>query len=609
MHLIDTKTLRLREVTSENDKAYAIFSHRWQEGEVLFEDMADLASCTKPGVAKLKALCNLCLHRGMSYAWMDTCCIDKKSSAGLSEAINSMYKYYAFAKFCIAYLCDVDVDLYTVDFERQFRSSVWFTRCWTLQELIAPAKVIFYNSKWRLLADKDLLLNTISDITNIADGALKGNPFSSYSIAERMSWASNRQATRREDVAYSLMGIFDINMPMLYGEGTKAFARLQEEIIRVSDDETIFGWSVMDASAQGGHTHTNLVQEGYMGGLLAPSPSYFHDCSNLKPTRLHIRQDSFTSTNRGLAGSVMVANVVEYADRHVLLAFLNASFRRPNQGERFIAIYLRRSKDSNEDIRTVKKTSITWTSFRWEGSHADVAARKPHATKICVRHKGIKFDLEPMVTYGFGLLHRLWDLDNDRSQIQLARDVQWNPDQSDSVLLIRNDTTSRPICTFSARMEREYRAVIQLGLSSGKEPICLIQYEHEAPLVEPNYKPTTLPSSSIFPSSYECIHWSTYTPATYEGWKYAYEVDLADSPIGFLAFKGGADANTIWHCYREKRSARLDQTCPNFSIIFEPPPKAEPHLFTWNFRIDRKSVFDYGLQEQELYQKKTPRIW
>ena len=138
MHLVNTRNLKLKEVTSEQDEPYAILSHRWQGDEVLFSDMNTLSACSKAGISKLRSLCELPILSEVEYVWADTCCIDKKSSAELSEAINSMFQYYRSAKFCIAYLCDVYVAREHADFEQQLRKSVWFTRCWTLQELIAP---------------------------------------------------------------------------------------------------------------------------------------------------------------------------------------------------------------------------------------------------------------------------------------------------------------------------------------------------------------------------------------------------------------------------------------------------------------------------------------
>lgn len=255
MYLIDSNTFKLEQFVSWEDvDEYAILSHRWGavKDEVLFEDMDNLSAFKKEsgmkeaGMKKLEECCRIAREHDIRWVWMDTCCVDKKSSAELSESMNSMFNYYKHAKLCIAYLRDVKAEtVYEPLFHSEFRKSEWFTRSWTLQELIAPGPeaLTFYNHAWKKLAKKDHLIDFISEITGIDDEALIGEDISQFSIAERMAWAAHRKATRQEDVAYSLMGIFSVNMPMLYGEGAKAFQRLQEEILRHSDDETIFAWS------------------------------------------------------------------------------------------------------------------------------------------------------------------------------------------------------------------------------------------------------------------------------------------------------------------------------------------------------------------------------
>lgn len=176
---------------------------------------------------------------------MTTCSIDKTSSAELSEAINSMFLWYQKAGICYAYLSDIEwfqhsCDIY--DCYQTLRLSRWFTRGWTLQELLAPAHVKFMSSDWRALGTKLQLCDTIVKITGVSGNALLGQALSDFNVAERMSWASRRQTTRLEDLAYCLLGIFDVNMPLLYGEGGKAFLRLQEHILERSEDYTIFTW-------------------------------------------------------------------------------------------------------------------------------------------------------------------------------------------------------------------------------------------------------------------------------------------------------------------------------------------------------------------------------
>ena len=185
--------------------------------------------------------CELAARGSVDYVWIDTCCIDKKSSAELSEAINSMWRYYTDATVCYAHLADVP---YTekIPYDARgtdFGDSEWFTRGWTLQELIAPVYVRFYSKDWRFLGTKSGLAPTSAIITGIPPRCLDARNIRASSVARRMSFASNHVTTRTEHVAYCLMELMDVNIPLLYGEGSKAFKRLQEEIIRDSDDQTV----------------------------------------------------------------------------------------------------------------------------------------------------------------------------------------------------------------------------------------------------------------------------------------------------------------------------------------------------------------------------------
>lgn len=188
-----------------------------------------------PGYAKIDACCAQARSDGWEYAWIDSCCIDKSSSAELSEAINSMFKWYENAEIGYAYLSDVDAE---DEIPKQLENSAWFTRGWTLQELLAPGTLVFFDRYWVEIGTKSSLEDHVSKITGIRE---LWN-FRSCCIAEKMSWAAGRTTTRVEDEAYCLMGLFDVNMPLLYGEGREAFQRLQQEILKSSDDESLFAW-------------------------------------------------------------------------------------------------------------------------------------------------------------------------------------------------------------------------------------------------------------------------------------------------------------------------------------------------------------------------------
>ncbi|KAH8590635.1 heterokaryon incompatibility protein-domain-containing protein, partial [Bisporella sp. PMI_857] len=232
MRLLSTKTLQLTEFVGEIPY-YAILSHRWEDEEVLFEDIRTPPEYGRKmkGYRKIEGCINQAKMDGWEWVWIDSCCIDKSSSAELSEAINSMFRWYRDAQVCYTYLSDVL-------WEAGFMKSKWWSRGWTLQELLAPETVIFYDYKWRDLGTKYSLKPIIEQITGIGDIT----NFEGASVAQKLSWASHRKTTRIEDMAYSLMGIFRINMPLLYGEGKKAFLRLQVEIINKMGDESIFAW-------------------------------------------------------------------------------------------------------------------------------------------------------------------------------------------------------------------------------------------------------------------------------------------------------------------------------------------------------------------------------
>jgi len=245
MRLLHTETLHLHEFQDNKIPKYAILSHTWEDEELSYHDIvapvANLA--TKKGYAKMSKAALKSKALGYEYLWIDTCCIDKSSSAELSEAINSMFKWYQNSSVCIAYLSDVSLEqtchLPTYD---KLKDSRWFTRGWTLQELIAPTELTFYDVDWRRIGTKSGISFSLASITSIAHSVLISGLQDDISVAERMRWASKRQTTRTEDIAYSLLGIFNVKMPLLYGEGENAFFRLQEEIIKKSDDHTIFLW-------------------------------------------------------------------------------------------------------------------------------------------------------------------------------------------------------------------------------------------------------------------------------------------------------------------------------------------------------------------------------
>ena len=197
---------------------YAILSHTWgrDDEEVTFQDIQRNAD-PKKGHEKLRFCSEKAALDGLGYFWVDTCCIDKSSSAELTEAINSMFRWYQNAAKCYVYLPDVsrkDTEgegLPRAEWKSAFRQSRWFTRGWTLQELIAPKSVIFFSAEGQRLGDKASHEQTLHEITGIPAEALRGKPLSEFSTDDRFSWQRNRQTGRDEDLAYSLFGIFDVH--------------------------------------------------------------------------------------------------------------------------------------------------------------------------------------------------------------------------------------------------------------------------------------------------------------------------------------------------------------------------------------------------------------
>jgi hypothetical protein len=215
---------------------YAILSHTWgAEGEeITYQDLIGGDYKDKPGYEKLQFCGHQAAVDGIQYFWVDTCCIDKSNSTELYEAINSMFRWYRNAKKCYAFLPDISLERSGEAWELEYRANRWFTRGWTLQELVAPKTVEFFSIEGCLFGDKQSLEQQIHEITGIPIKALQGTPLNQFSIDERMRWAAYRNTTRREDKAYCLLGIFEIYMPLIYGEEHHAMTRLQKEISQLS---------------------------------------------------------------------------------------------------------------------------------------------------------------------------------------------------------------------------------------------------------------------------------------------------------------------------------------------------------------------------------------
>lgn len=270
------------ELHDDATTAYAILSHRWGK-EVNYSEMVKLLKMNeedrnelrqRDGYRKICDSCERAAKDGFQWLWADTCCIDKRSSAELSEAINSMYRWYENSTKCYVYLHDVDGLFPSEPDDKSFPKfngwPEWFSRGWTLQELIAPKDVEFYNKGWVPIGTKRQHTEVLSMITRVPRNVLiYGLSSHRPCVAQIMSWAADRTTTRVEDRAYSLLGLFDVHMPMLYGEGKGAFQRLQLEIIRILNDHSIFAWDPERKSRRA-------------GSVLAEDPGCFRDCHDVK---------------------------------------------------------------------------------------------------------------------------------------------------------------------------------------------------------------------------------------------------------------------------------------------------------------------------------------
>ena len=340
MRLLNSFKVQLEDFSENEIPPYAILSHTWGKEEVLFGEMKKGKGEGKTGYLKIKNACKQAAEDGFQYVWVDTCCIDKRSSAELSEAINSMYPWYQKAVVCYAFLADVPSDVDTLPTNSKFAKSRWFTRGWTLQELLAPANLIFFSQDWIEIGRKSTLCDTISHITGIHAYILSGlTDLESTSLATRMSWASKRVTTRVEDMAYCLMGIFGVNMPMLYGEAGRSFIRLQEEIMKDSDDQSIFAW--LDPTAS----------KTSQRGLLATTPAHFINSGNILPYRGMKARSPYSITNKGLC---ITLGLTRY-NEDIYIAALDCP--APPSYEGFIGVFLKRLSTENEQYARVNPST------------------------------------------------------------------------------------------------------------------------------------------------------------------------------------------------------------------------------------------------------------
>lgn len=291
MRLLNTTTLKLEQFLN-NMPQYAILSHTWGEQEVTFNDISSSARTSLKGRQKVKNCCKLARSQGWQYVWIDTCCINKADSYEFGEAINSMFRWYEEAQICYAFLEDVPPHYCSDGKSRPRNSEVvqsrWFTRGWTQQELLAPSFLAFVDSDWNIVGSRETCTLAVAYATTIEQKDIQN--FRSCSIATELSWASKRQTTKIEDRAYSMMGLLGVHMPLLYGEGKNAFVRLQHELIRLFNDETVLLWTTRKGSVFSTNARSFAERMGGRGrypewmvreSLFAESPEAFSESNGL----------------------------------------------------------------------------------------------------------------------------------------------------------------------------------------------------------------------------------------------------------------------------------------------------------------------------------------
>ncbi|RSM17562.1 hypothetical protein CDV31_003639 [Fusarium ambrosium] len=525
MRLLNTQTIVVESFGDDQIPSYAILSHTWEAEEVTFQDMESGKATSKKGWAKVKDSCSMARKNGFDYVWLDTCCIDKTSSAELSEAINSMYRWYQEATVCYAFLADVS-DL------AGFSKSKWFTRGWTLQELIAPSSMIFFSQAWDELGTKATLNQVISERTRIPKAILSGDQdLETASAAQRMSWAADRRTTRREDLAYCLMGIFSINMPLLYGEGERAFIRLQEEIMRVSDDHSLFAWKCPNSR----------------GGLLAVSPAAFKDSGNIIPWNPFMPYNSpFTLTNKG---AHMDLPFIGLGDRGTGLAVLSCT--EVGDPDKLVAIYLRDSfltMEHFERCRSEQFDLINLSKFR--------PAQYP-TRSLCIRLRGLS--QRPKGASNGEIQHDQSRLSDEASN---DKDRETEQDEQKQLSIFaaqgRESEVKRLLALPNVRADfgdDEGRTPLSLAAKAGHEGIVKLLLDRRD--VDVNSGGNSSPIASAIEGGHEGVVWQLLA-----------RTDTSSSPGQLLSIAASSGHDALLSQLLTRKDIREHLTAEDFASLF-----------------------------------------
>lgn len=323
MRLLNTTNLEFQsgEHTKFCQEGYAVLSHRWFPHEVTLaqfgshvEELRSGSSVLSPQLDKIRGACLTARNKGIKWVWIDSCCIDKRDLVETTESINAMYRWYRDSTLCIVYLYDVKKNAaisiknsHIFDRLGQDNPSEWFSRGWTLQELLAPHHMEFYDKEWTYIGSKNRMKASISSITGIDESYLTGeSDFKKACIAQKMSWMVGRATTKEEDIAYCMIGLFGITLAPIYGEGMRAFTRLQETLMSSRFmDETLFAWKMPTVNAGDQYNDSSDKWAADEWGLLAPSPEWFAGSAGIRAVRiLPPRQVPFTMEPTGVKGPV-----------------------------------------------------------------------------------------------------------------------------------------------------------------------------------------------------------------------------------------------------------------------------------------------------------------
>ncbi|KAF5344372.1 hypothetical protein D9758_013272 [Tetrapyrgos nigripes] len=406
MRLLSTKDFKVKEFFTDIP-CYVILSHTWEQEEVTFQDIQNLdVAQSKAGWRKVKNACLRARRYHFDWIWIDSCCINKESSAELSEALNSMYQYYEDAAVCYVYLSDVSGEYHPQNEKSNFRDSRWFRRGWTLQELLAPEFVVFLDKDWERIGTRSSLRDVVSVATTIPVEVFEGRIIGEYSVAQRMSWAAFRETTRPEDQAYCLLGIFGVSMSPIYGEGgAKAFMRLQQEIIRISDDRSIFAWVAAPPTKEEPYSTADTR------GLLARSPYEFRMSGDVQASNAELlgNQSSYSFGNNGLHIHLPLnptSSSSGRSDKDIFLAHLLCQSRRDGS---FLTVYLQKTS-GHQYVRCYADEVFLTSSLPALDNVRELTVREHLVTGHRLRTSNTSSVAESsMSRYNVELLRSAWD--------------------------------------------------------------------------------------------------------------------------------------------------------------------------------------------------------